>query len=190
MNITLYGSKTSPFVRRVSLFFIENNIDYKLELVNVYDANQLSSYENQTPTLRVPCVEIDGNIIWDSYLILKYIQGKEFSLEQEKLMFLINDANDAGVYLAQAKIFRVDENHQGVPSQNAQRRLQAILNYFESKPALLTWDTVGVWLFCLLDFLMFIKVHELDMANHPNLVEFHQQQLQRNSVQQTSPSLA
>ena len=72
--ITLYGSITSPFVRR--LRFLLHELGILFELVDsLTDAGQ-SAMRTKNPIWKVPCVEIDGQILWDSHTIIEYLSEK------------------------------------------------------------------------------------------------------------------
>jgi len=70
----LYGSITSPFVRR--LRFVCNELDVKFDFVDTAtDAGQ-AEMRSKNPIWKVPCVEADGQILWDSHTIIEYISEK------------------------------------------------------------------------------------------------------------------
>lgn len=73
-KITLYGSVTSPFVRR--LRFLCHELGIAFDLVDTLaDAGQ-SAMRTKNPIWKVPCVEIDGQILWDSHTIIEYLSEK------------------------------------------------------------------------------------------------------------------
>ncbi|MBU6467842.1 MAG: glutathione S-transferase N-terminal domain-containing protein [Betaproteobacteria bacterium] len=70
----LYGSITSPYVRKVRITLIEKKIDFTLE----------QGYLNGTPPMidgvnplgKVPALELDdGTLIYDSAVIVDYLEG-------------------------------------------------------------------------------------------------------------------
>lgn len=73
-KITLYGSITSPFVRR--LRFLLHELGLPFELVDsLTDAGQ-SAMRTKNPIWKVPCVEIDGQVLWDSHTIIEFLSEK------------------------------------------------------------------------------------------------------------------
>jgi glutathione S-transferase len=67
----LYGSITSPFVRRVRFLLHELGIPFEL-IDTLADAGQ-AEMRTKNPIWKVPCVEIDGQILWDSHTIIEYL---------------------------------------------------------------------------------------------------------------------
>jgi len=72
--LKLYGSITSPFVRR--LRFLCHELGVQFELVDsLTDAGQ-AAMRLKNPIWKVPCVEIDGIVLWDSHTIIEYLSEK------------------------------------------------------------------------------------------------------------------
>lgn len=69
--IKLYGSITSPFVRRVRFLLHELSIPFEL-IDTLADAGQ-AEMRTKNPIWKVPCVEIDDQILWDSHTIIEYL---------------------------------------------------------------------------------------------------------------------
>ncbi|MBX3723093.1 MAG: glutathione S-transferase family protein [Turneriella sp.] len=72
--MTLYGSITSPFVRRLRFVLHELGIPFDL-IDSLSDAGQ-AAMRTKNPIWKVPCVEIDGQILWDSHTIIEYLTEK------------------------------------------------------------------------------------------------------------------
>lgn len=72
----LYGSITSPFVRRVR--FVCNEVGLKFELIDSLTEAGQAAMREKNPIWKVPCAEIDDLVIWDSHTIIQYI-GEKFS---------------------------------------------------------------------------------------------------------------
>jgi glutathione S-transferase len=70
----LYGSITSPFVRR--LRFLCHELGISFELVDSLTDEGQSSMRKKNPIWKVPCVEIDGIVLWDSHTIIEYLSEK------------------------------------------------------------------------------------------------------------------
>lgn len=72
--MTLYGSLTSPFVRRVRFLCLE--LGQAFEMVDTaQDAGQ-AALRAKNPIWKVPCIEIDNLVLWDSHTILEYLTKK------------------------------------------------------------------------------------------------------------------
>ena len=68
----LYGSLTSPFVRRVRFVAAELKIDYTL-VDTLLESGQVEM-RTKNPLWKVPYVEFDNGIkLWDSHVIISYL---------------------------------------------------------------------------------------------------------------------
>lgn len=70
----LYGSITSPFVRRVR--FVCNEVGQKFELIDSLTESGQAAMREKNPIWKVPCAEIDDMVIWDSHIIIQYLTEK------------------------------------------------------------------------------------------------------------------
>lgn len=70
----LYGSITSPFVRRVR--YLCHELGQSFELVDSLTEMGQSAMREKNPIWKVPCAEIDGLVIWDSHTIIEYLSEK------------------------------------------------------------------------------------------------------------------
>lgn len=186
-NLKLYGTITSPFVRRIRLLLA--NKPHEFIPTSVYTAEDQQFLAQHTPTGRIPLL-IDGDtIIWDSALITQYLTGRQENIETQKLLVLINEANDAGVTLFQFEKFGMGV--ESIYAQKNRQRLEACLAYLHTalvqnqwNPA--EWQPLQMWLYVLLDWLAFRKVSDWQ-TNQPQFIGFMQQHAQRAEVVATDP---
>ena len=183
-SIKLYGSSTSPYVRRIRLFLLENQLDYEWHPVDIYNPQEHQQILKISPTLRLPVAEINNEVIWDSFLIQQRLLSKPLNFAQQKQLFLVNEANDAAVYLFQSEKFNVDPTYQGKPAQQCLVRLSALLEHVE-KHFELSWDIIGIAVFCLLDWGILRGV--IDLSKFPKLTQFTLEQAHQDSVKLTDP---
>lgn len=77
MSITFYGTPQSTYVRTVRLLLAEANIDYELKDIGIFNGdNETDEYLAKNPFGKVPTVDIDGNIIYETTAITYYINQK------------------------------------------------------------------------------------------------------------------
>jgi glutathione S-transferase len=72
--IRLYGSFTSPFVRRVR--YIAQVLELTYQQIDTMTDRGQEELRKKTPIWKVPLVEIDGLKIWDSHSIIEYFFEK------------------------------------------------------------------------------------------------------------------
>lgn len=178
----LFGSLASPFVRRIRILLSDR--DYKFTSVNVFTREGQQLLGKYTSTGRVPLLVDGDRVIWDSLLITKYIRGKEFDLEIEKELVLVNEATDSGMHLFQMRKFGTDPEDSGVFSQNSINRIKRVLDYFDNKN--LAWNTVGQWLYCTLEWFSFRNIYEWE-KEYPNLVKFRDENKDRPELVGNEP---
>ncbi|MCE3012901.1 MAG: glutathione S-transferase family protein, partial [Proteobacteria bacterium] len=91
MHYTLVGSTTSPFVRRIRLAM--ETIPYDFKALNIYEGEGKSEINTINPANQIPCLLIDGKPLFDSRIILQYLNrhhGQEvLTLEQENTLSTI-----------------------------------------------------------------------------------------------------
>jgi glutathione S-transferase len=152
----LIGSKASPFTRRIRIHL--EDVPYELQFVDVFSEEGKALVYDLSPTGRVPLLQVEDRVIWDSLLILRTLLAQKdqyLSLDVEKELLLINEATDAGVVLYQIKKFGVDTEWASTFASLQLTRLVAVLDYFNGlgEKDLLSWNIQGQWLYCLLDWL-------------------------------------
>ena len=70
----LYASPGSSFARKIRVMLIEKNIKHDVELLNLWEPNDLQSIN---PIGKVPALKLDdGRVLMNSPLIADYVDGK------------------------------------------------------------------------------------------------------------------
>lgn len=73
-KITVYGTPVSTYVRTVRLLLEEANADYDLKSVDIFNGENTSAeYLAKHPFGKVPTVEVDGEVIYESAAITSYL---------------------------------------------------------------------------------------------------------------------
>ncbi len=67
----LYGTTTSPFVRRVRVVAAELDVGY--ELINTAHDDGQARLRALTPIAKVPIAEVDGRLLFDSRVIIDWL---------------------------------------------------------------------------------------------------------------------
>ena len=70
----LYGSTTSPFVRRIRIVLA--SIDHEFLNLQIFSGADRELLASRNPTLKVPCLEDGSEIIFDSRIIYNYLADK------------------------------------------------------------------------------------------------------------------
>ncbi len=67
----LISFKVCPFVQRSVILLKEKKVDYDIEFIDVYDPPEW--FTKLSPTGKVPVMEVDGTVLFESSIISEYI---------------------------------------------------------------------------------------------------------------------
>lgn len=189
-KVKLIGSTTSPFVRRIRLFFQDYDFDFvSLDIFAPEDREVLTK---NNPALKVPAI-IDGELcVYDSRVIYRYLTEKfqltALTWQQENLLTLIDAANDSLVTLLLSSRSKIDVNEDKLFFNLQHERIAKILSVLDSEVEngqFDSWHYPTVCLLCLLDWAKFRDLCELSSYQH--LEAFYQQFISHKGVAETDP---
>ncbi|WP_372625115.1 glutathione S-transferase family protein [Arsukibacterium sp.] len=192
----LYGSQTSPYVRRIRLFLADTSCEFVR--LNILDGSDREKLAAMNPTLRVPMLEEDGNVIFDSGVIFRYLaaktkattKGGPLSWYQENQLTVINAVNDSLVMLYQCSRSGFDTNDDKLFFNLQRERIATSMYVLEQQAAnaeFANWNYPAIALYSLLDWILFRELLELD--EYPALLAFIDQQQQQPMVIESDPRL-
>ena len=73
-QITLYGTPISTYVRTVRLLLEQAGVSYDLKSIGIFNGeNQASEYLAKHPFGKVPTLEVDGEVIYETSAITGYL---------------------------------------------------------------------------------------------------------------------
>lgn len=171
MGYVLYGSQTSPFVRRIRMML--ENIPYDFKELNIFETQDAVELNKVNPINQVP-VLTDGEItIWDSRQIFNYLNAihrfQNIDWKDENTLTAIDGAMNAGVSLLLMKRSGINTTEPYMYVVRQKDRMDSILDYlkpFIQDHALKTWDFHTASLYCFLDWAVFRGLITLD--NRPD----------------------
>ena len=163
----LYGSQTSPYVRRIRLLLAELPCEFiKLNILDSADRETLAAIN---PTLRIPMLDDAGQTIFDSGVIYRYLAAKTnatpLSWYQENQLTVINAVNDSLVMLYQCSRSGLDTNDDKLFFNLQRERIAMSLYVLEQQAAnaeFANWQYPAMALYSLLDWVAFRELLELD----------------------------
>jgi len=164
----LYGSKTSPYVRRIRMLLA--NEPYRFELVNVYENDERAKFSSISPIRKLPVLDDDGEIIFDSGVIAAHLlaqQGKPpLSIFQNNLVNAVNAATDSLIIIMQSKNsgLTIDEAKLFYNLQIS--RAEVCFDWLEQQAkenAFTEWDYPTMALITLLDWVEFRQLKDLSV---------------------------
>lgn len=190
MALILYGSRTSPFVRRIRMLL--EHVPYEFKEMNIFETQDAELLNRINPVNQIPVLQ-DGeeHIIWDSRLIFQYLNQlhrfQNFAWEDENLLTAIDGAMNAGVSLLLMKRSGFDIQSEALYIQRQRERIESILNYL--KPYLTStsfenWNFHTMSLYSFLDWAQFREI--ISLKQRPECLTFLTTHAERPIVQKTA----
>jgi glutathione S-transferase len=192
--LKLYGSTTSPYVRRLRIWLANTEHEFvNLQIFVEQDRQELAA---KNPTMKIPMLEdgADGSaqVIFDSRIIYRYLTDKFddplLSWEQENQLTLIDSANDSLVQMFILSNSDIQPDEDKLYFKLQKERVNAVLvhlNDMVAKRQFASWNYPAVCLYCLIDWIEFRNLHNLQGLT--DLLAFHDDNAQRIEVTATNP---
>jgi glutathione S-transferase len=196
----LYGSLTSPFVRRVRIVATELGVAF--ERVDTVSDEGQKTLRALNPIWKAPVAEIDGEVVFDSHIIIEHLlrrhgygplrtAGGAAWLREQNLVSAIDGALDSAVNLFQLGREGVDLDSAAFLVKQRER-VDSILTWVEGKLR-------GIWLtdeprlgvaeialITSLQWMIFRKRYPVE--EHAALQKFVDGHADRASIRDTAPS--
>ena len=186
----LYGSATSPYVRRIRLFLTGK--DYEFINMDIFAEPGRELLRAKNPTLKVPMLEDGELIIYDSRVVFRYLSEKfalaPLSWPQENCLTLIDAANDTFVQLMLLKRSDIANQPDKLFFKLNNERVETLLTTLNAEVGaghFSQWDYPAICLFCLLDWVSFRELVSFDA--YPALQAFWRQQQTQAGIASTDP---
>jgi glutathione S-transferase len=192
--LKLYGSTTSPYVRRLRIWLA--NTEHEFVNLQIFAEQDRQILAAKNPTMKIPMLEdgVEGQerIIFDSRVIYRYLTDKHndplLNWEQENQLTLIDSANDSLVqmFILSNSDIKADEDKLFFKLQKERvNSVLVVLNEMVAKEQFNNWNYPAVCLYCLIDWIEFRNLH--NMQGLTDLLAFHDDNAQRIEVTATDP---
>lgn len=173
MSITLYGSKPSPYVRRIRMLL--HGTDFEFSVVNVYDDSGRADYAKITPIRKLPLVVDGDKTIFDSHVIANYLIEKlnlaPVTLEQHNLISGVDAVTDSLIILFMGKNSGLELSKDTLIFKLQYERIHDTLTWLEKEAesgVFSEWNYAAISLITLIDWVEFRELY--DLSAFPNLV--------------------
>ncbi|EMP54975.1 glutathione S-transferase [Marinobacter santoriniensis NKSG1] len=185
----LIGSTTSPYVRRIRILLGED--PYEFVNLDIYGEGR-DELRRNNPALKIPMIEDDGQELFDSRIIARYLSAKQnrdpLTWDQENQLTLVDAANDSAVTLLLSKKSGVDVDADIMFFNLQRERIMTTLRTLAAQVddgGFETWDYPAICLYCLVDWLDFRDI--VDFSGVESLVAFRDARKDKPWVAQTDP---
>ena len=190
MSITLYGSLTSPYVRRIRILL--EDIDYEFNNTNIYDDAQRTEFSTISPLRKLPVLTDGDTPIFDSHIIAEHIRKKrdwaETTIDQHNLISAIDAITDSLTIVFMAKRSGIDVSEEKLLFKLQFERLPILLNWLneQAKTGIFSdWHLATIALISMIDWVSFRELY--DLSGYPDLVNAANQYNDKTIVKSTLP---
>lgn len=189
-NLQLFGSTSSPYVRRLRIFM--QDIPHDFVLVDIFNSRDRSDIEAQNPTLKIPMLKDGAQTVLDSGNIFRYLQSKQgaqaLTWDQQNILTSIDAANESLVQMFILTRSDIDTSADKLYFRIQRERLESIFTHLEKQANLgvfTRWNYVSISLYCLLDWILFRQLY--DISAYGQLKQLHLKWDQLAICHQTNP---
>ena len=188
-HMKLIGSTTSPYVRRIRILMDEE--PYEFINLDIYGEGR-DELRRNNPALKIPMLESDGQDIYDSRIIARYISAKQgrdpLTWNQQNQLTLIDAANDSAVTLLLSERSGLDTGADVMFFNLQRERIMTTLRTLTAlvdEGAFEDWNYPAMCLYCLVDWLDFRSL--ISFEGVESLLSFRDRHQQRPWVAETDP---
>ncbi len=190
MSLKLYGSKPSPYVRRIRMLL--EGQDYQLELVDLYNDAARAEYEKLNPLKKMPMLDDNGQKLYDSHVIAQYLQQK-FNLAQASfndlnLVSAVDAVTDSLIVLFYGKKSGFELDSDKLIFQLQLERIPSVLTWLNNQAkagAFSEWGYASIALMSLVNWVEFRSLY--DLSPYTDLLAAADKHRDRAIVQSTMP---
>ena len=188
----LYGSTTSPYVRRLRVWL--EDVPHEFVNIDIYSEEGRATLRSINPALKIPMLVDDWQAVFDSRVIFNYLNHKfekeVTTIDDENAITIINAASDSFIELLLLSRSGIDTTQDTLFFNLQRERIQTTLQVLEDQLKLGVfeyWHFPAICLYCLIDWVMFRRLN--DFADYPELQAFHERHQARKSVRATDPRI-
>lgn len=186
----LYGSTTSPYVRRIRMLL--DQTDYDFQIVNIYDDQVRSQFSQLSPIKKLPVLRDGDSIIYDSHVIAQFVIDKQGlpkpDLQTLNLVSVVDAITDALIILFMGQRSGIETDSDKLIFKLQHGRIPSCLDWLAEKAkegAFNKWSYACVALISLIDWAEFRSLY--DFTNWPELTQAAKQYAQQPIVVKTYP---
>lgn len=187
----LYGSFTSPYVRRLRLILMDVNYDMIDAPTSSVEGRAILRKLN--PTMKIPMFEDNGLVLCDSTVIAQYLHEKlarpYLSIPQLNLLKIIDGITDSYIQLFLLDKSGFDTTDDKMYFNLQHERIERSFKYLENVVAdkhisATDWNYLSISLYTSLDWVKVRKLH--DFSHLEAIQSFYTTVSQRKDVKSTS----
>ncbi|ESP92864.1 MULTISPECIES: glutathione S-transferase family protein [Pseudoalteromonas] len=188
----LYGSNTSPYVRRLRIYCAMHNLTVDYKAIDIFNPEERETLIKHNPARKIPFLICGENTVCDSNVIARYLQTKyslpHLNWQQENLLTTINACNDSLVEILLGERSGFDTKADVLFFNLQRERITETLTYLDRQcttDVFLNCEYLQISLYCLLDWIRFRNL--ADINNHEGLLNHLENWQDNKHAQATDP---
>ncbi len=186
----LFGSTTSPYVRRLRIFM--QDVEHDFVLVDIFNSRDRGEIQADNPTLKIPMLKDGKQTVLDSSNIYRYLLEKQnltaLNWDQQNLLSCVDAVNESLVQLLILSRSEIDVSADKLYFRIQRERIDTVFAHLEEQAkqgAFDDWHYLSISLYCLLDWVLFRNLHDISACEA--LLALHQQWHQLAICHKTDP---
>lgn len=196
MAYQLIGSINSPYVRKLRMLMLKENIPFEFKVINLFDKEGSEFLRKVNPIGKVPVFLNGDQVIYDSRVIFNYLTKKHnlkpLTLEEENKLSMIDGGAETGVSLFLLRQSGIEQTSSNGYIQRQVKRIDDILKYLE--PWASSLDPQKDWSFLEMSLLSVVnwvqKRNLVELQNYPTYQKFLERYQSANAVKETEMVLS
>lgn len=190
----LYGSTTSPYVRRLRILLVDS--PYELESVSLFGEDR-EKVKEVNPTLKIPMLDDTSNpdvpVLFDSGLIFRYLvetyDFQALSFTEQNWLTVIDACSDSLINIMLMRRSGIDTDKDKMYFNIQRERQKVTFDLLEAeveKGTFDTWNYLSISLLVLIEWAKFRDLY--DFSDLPAINNFVEKNQQQRGVVETKPA--
>ncbi len=189
----LYGSQTSPFVRRLRLLLPQEQYDFRQ--IDIFATSSREKLKQLSPLLKLPILQIGETAVWDSRVIFNELVRQGYhaplSLGEENLLTAISDCSDSLIQILLAQRSKIIFSP-GSPLYTSHfERVANTMEFLDSQVRdgqFSKWNFLAMSLYAMVDWIDFRSL--VSLAEYSALLEFRNRNKNEARIGITDPRMS
>ena len=190
MSLILYGSKPSPYVRRIRMLLAGK--PFTFEAINVYDDATRAEYSKVSPIRKLPVLVDAEQTVFDSHVIADYLTDKfalsKPSVTEHNLITAIDAVTDSLIILFMGKNSGLEPSPEQLIFKLQLERIPVLLDWLSEQASRGEFKHWSFAVMCLISLIDWAHFRELfDFTDYPELLAVRKQFAESPVVKETMP---
>ena len=188
MELVLVGSKTSPYVLKIRLFMMANQIAFEFKAINYLEKNDSNFLSQLNPVNKIPVLIINNQSLYESRVIFNYLNNtflkSSLNQDEENILSCIDGLLDTLINLFMMKRSGINIASPGIYFERQHQRIKNLILHLESWAINHSkWDFLTMSFYSMIDWASFREM--ISLTSYPYLQSFLNQYNKSPFIQET-----